>query len=148
MNLRAPNINKVIISGNVVKDFDLKVLDSGSKVITFDVAHNEGYWDRNSKSWVDKQPTFFSVTAWNNLAESMAERLHKGSPVLIEGKLELRRWKYQGQDRQRLEIKAMSIQALEKKNRGEYEPGEDAYNEDPEANGYDGDPEYDDDIPF
>ena len=76
-------INKFIVTGNLVKDVELKFVPStGMAICKFSIANNEGYGDK-------KTVNFFNCTAFKATAETIANYTHKGSKVLIEGKVQL-----------------------------------------------------------
>lgn len=130
MNIRLPNLNHVIISGNLTHDPDNTILTSGTHLLTFSLANNQRYKDKGGE-WKDK-PCFVEVKVWAKLAEVMAGKLHKGSPVVVEGSLEFSQWddRDTGKKRSKISITAKSIQAIEKQDSnfdrndgGQYEPG-------------------------
>ena len=71
-------MNKVIISGNITKDIDLRKTQTNKSVARFSVANNEGYGDK-------KITTFINCQAWEKTADLIANYCSKGSKVLIEG---------------------------------------------------------------
>jgi single-strand DNA-binding protein len=131
-----PRINNVIISGRLTRDIDLRYTANGTPVATIGLASDRRYKDADN-NWQD-ETTFLRVVAWSQLAERAAENLKKGSPVLIEGRLQSRQWQDKN-DNQRttIEIVASRIQSLEREVSEEVEEGET-----PETQ------EEEDDIPF
>ena len=114
MDLRMPNINKVIISGNLVRDPDTRILENGSHLAKMSIANNQRYRDRNGE-WQEKT-CYVDVVAWRKTAELVSEYCRKGSPVLIEGELTYNSWEDRdGSKRSRLEVNARRIQFLERK---------------------------------
>lgn len=73
-------MNKVILSGNLTRDPELKVTASGKSIARLGLAVNRPF----SKDTVD----FFNLTAWDKTAEFCNSYLHKGSSVIVEGRLE------------------------------------------------------------
>jgi len=71
-------MNKVIITGRLGRDVEVKVLNDTTKVGNFSVAVDVGYGDKKKTSWIN-------CTAWNKTAEIMNQYLTKGSQVLLEG---------------------------------------------------------------
>ena len=99
-------MNKVICTGNLTRDVELKTTPSGSPVTTLGVANNETSKD-------GKLTTFLDVDVWGKQAKSCAEYLSKGSPVLIDGRLKLDQWtQLDGQKRNKLKIVANRVQFL------------------------------------
>lgn len=114
MDLRMPSINKVIISGNLVRDPDTRILENGTHLAKMSIANNQRYRDRSGE-WQEKT-CYVNVVAWRKTAELVGEFCRKGSPVLIEGELIYSSWEDRdGSKRSRLEVNAKRIQFLEKK---------------------------------
>ena len=110
-DLRMPDINSVIIVGNLIKDPSFRSTTSGVPVANFTIASNRKFKD-NSGS-IKEDVCFIGVVAWYKLAESCYENLRKGSAVLVEGELQSRCWKTEdGFNRSTVEIKARRIQFL------------------------------------
>ena len=106
------NINRVIITGNLTSDPDLRSLPSGTSVCKLRVAVNTRRKDSQTGEWTEK-PNYFDVTVWGNQGENCAQYLSKGRPVGIDGRLEWREWEAQdGSKRQAVEIIADSVQFL------------------------------------
>jgi single-strand DNA-binding protein len=109
--LAATNINRVIITGNLTKDPELRSLNSGTSVCKLRVAVNSRRKDQSGE-WVDK-PNYFDVTVWGAQGENCATYLSKGRPVAVDGRLEWREWEASdGSKRQSVEIIADSVQFL------------------------------------
>ena len=110
--MAATNINRVIITGNLTRDPELRSLPSGMSVCSLRIASNTRRKDGASGEWVDK-PNYFDVTIWGRQGENAAQYLSKGRPVAIDGRLEWREWETQdGQKRQAVEIVADAVQFL------------------------------------
>ena len=75
----------LILIGNLGKDPEMRYTPSGQPVTSFSVASNRSYTDNNGNK-VD-ETIWFRVTAWGKLAETCNQYLHKGSKVLVEGRL-------------------------------------------------------------
>lgn len=117
--------NKVILVGNLTRDVDLKFTQSGKAVANFGIATNRKYGE-------DKQETFFGeVTAWGKMAETASEYIHKGSKVLIEGRLTTEQWAdSDGAKRSKTRIVAENIRFLSAKGDVAKQDGYDDVNED------------------
>jgi single-strand DNA-binding protein len=110
--MAATNINRVIITGNLTRDPELRSLPSGMSVCSLRVACNTRRKDNQSGEWVDK-PNYFDVTIWGRQGENAAQYLSKGRPVAIDGRLEWREWQdQQGNKRQSVDIIADNVQFL------------------------------------
>ena len=109
--MAASNINRVIITGNLTADPELRSLPSGTSVCKLRVACNTRRKDQ-SGNWVDK-PNYFDVTVWGAQGENCANYLSKGRPVAIDGRLEWREYQDKdGNKRQSVDIIADSVQFL------------------------------------
>lgn len=105
-------INRVVLVGRLTRDLELRKTPSGASVISFSIACN-----RRSK--VEGQPDadFINCVAWNKTADLMAQYLHKGALVGIEGRIQTRN--YDDKDGKRVyvtEVVTESVQFLEPKN--------------------------------
>ncbi len=111
--MAASNINRVIITGNLTSDPDLRSLPSGTSVCKLRVAVNTRRKDGASGEWQDK-PNYFDVTVWGAQGENCARYLSKGRGVAIDGRLEWREWqdKETGKNRQSIDIIADTVQFL------------------------------------
>ena len=110
--MAATNINRVIITGNLTADPELRSLPSGTSVCKLRVACNTRRKDNSTGEWVDK-PNYFDVTVWGAQGENCARYLSKGRPVAVDGRLEWREWQdKEGNNRQSIEIIADAVQFL------------------------------------
>jgi single-strand DNA-binding protein len=108
----ATNINRVVMTGNLTADPELRSLPSGASVCSLRIACNTRRKSSSSGEWEDK-PNYFNVTVWGAQGENAARYLHKGRPVAIDGRLEWREWEAQdGSKRQAVDIIADSVQFL------------------------------------
>jgi single-strand DNA-binding protein len=106
------NINRVIITGNLTSDPELRSLPSGTSVCKLRVACNTRKKDSSTGEWVEK-PNYFDVTVWGAQGENCARYLSKGRGVAVDGRLEWREWQTdEGQKRQAIDIIADSVQFL------------------------------------
>ena len=109
--MAATNINRVIITGNLTRDPELRSTSGGTSVCSLRIATNTRRRDASGE-WTDKA-NFFDVTVWGAQGENCARFLSKGRPVAIDGRLEWREWETpEGQKRQSIEIIANSVQFL------------------------------------
>ena len=110
--MAATNINRVVMTGNLTADPELRSLPSGMSVCSLRIACNTRRKDGSTGEWVDK-PNYFNVTVWGAQGENAARYLSKGRPVAIDGRLEWREWEAQdGTKRQATDIIADSVQFL------------------------------------
>jgi single-strand DNA-binding protein len=110
--MAATNINRVVLTGNLTRDPELRSLPSGMSVCSLRIASNTRRKDPSSGEWVDK-PNYFDVTIWGRQGENAAQYLSKGRPVALDGRLEWREWQdKEGNNRQSVEIVADNVQFL------------------------------------
>lgn len=113
-DLKMPEINYVIVAGNLTKDPVFRQTTNNTPVVNFSIASNRKYKD-SSNQW-QEDVCYVGIVAWNKLAESCHDRLKKGSAVLVDGELQSRSWKSDdGHNRSIVEIKARRIQFLNKR---------------------------------
>jgi single-strand DNA-binding protein len=109
--MAATNINRVVMTGNLTRDPDLRATQSGMSVCSLRIACNTRRKGAGGE-WEDK-PNFFDVTVWGAQGENCARYLAKGRPVAIDGRLEWREFEDRtGQRRQAIDIIADSVQFL------------------------------------
>ena len=106
------NINRVVLTGNLTKDPDLRSNPStGLSICKLRLAVNTRQKNNDSGNWEEK-PNYFDVMVFGRQAESCGQYLRKGRPVAIDGRLEWREWEQDGQKRQAVDIIADSVQFL------------------------------------
>jgi single-strand DNA-binding protein len=112
-NLRLPEQNNVILVGRLTRDPDTGSTTKGQAMCRFDIAVNRRYKD-NTGNWQD-DVSFIPVVVWGDSARRCGERLKKGLPVHVEGRLKSRTWETkEGQKRSALEVVARRVQFLSK----------------------------------
>ena len=110
--MAATNINRVVITGNLTRDPELRSTGGGTPVCSLRIASNTRRKNQTTGDWEDK-PNYFDVTVWGAQGENCARFLAKGRPVAIDGRLEWREWQdKEGNTRQNVEIVADSVQFL------------------------------------
>jgi single-strand DNA-binding protein len=101
--------NTVTVMGNCTRDPELRFTPSGMAVATFGLAVNRRWQNRQTNEW-EEAVSFFDVTAWQQLAENVAESVAKGTRVIVTGRLDQRSWETQdGEKRSKIEIVADEI---------------------------------------
>jgi len=104
------SLNRVILAGNLTRDPEVRYTPTGTAVADLGLAVNDRV--KKDNEWVEK-PTFIDVTVWGRQAETTSEYLQKGSPVLIEGRLQLDSWETkEGEKRNKLKVVAERVQFL------------------------------------
>ena len=110
---RLPDVNRVLVSGRLTRDPDRRFAADGTPVTGFTLAFHRRYRGKNGQ--VAEHTGFVPVMTYQRLAEVCGQALHKGSPVLVEGRLQMREWTGRGDRRQvRLEIRAELVHFLDK----------------------------------
>ena len=97
------SINRVIISGNLTRDSELRSTASGLPVLGFGVAVNDRRKNQQTGEWED-YPNFIDCTMFGARAESLSRYLSKGTKVSVEGKLRWSQWEREGQKRSKIEV--------------------------------------------
>lgn len=97
------SINRVVISGNLTRNPELRSTASGLAVLGFGVAVNDRRKNPQTNEWED-YPNFIDCTMFGARAESLSRYLAKGTKVAIEGKLRWSQWERDGQKRSKIEV--------------------------------------------
>jgi single-strand DNA-binding protein len=106
--------NKVILIGNLGKDPEIRVLESGAKLARFPIATNENYMDKTG-NW-QTITEWHNIVAWRNLADRVERDFKQGTLVFVEGKIRTNKWQdNEGRDRYNTEIIAAVLRPLEKR---------------------------------
>jgi single-strand DNA-binding protein len=105
------NINRVILTGNLTRDPDLRATNNGVSVCKLGIAVNTRKKDNATGNWEEKA-NFFRVTVFGRQAESCGQYLKKGRPVAIDGRLEWSQYERDGQTRESIDIIADNVQFL------------------------------------
>jgi single-strand DNA-binding protein len=112
-SIRLPEQNTVIMIGRLTRDPELRRTGTGKAVCSFDIAMSRRIKDSVTGEWKDADPTFVPIIVWGEQAERCGERLKKGGPVHIEGRLQTNKWEgNDGTKRSRLEVIASRVQIL------------------------------------
>ncbi|MDR3307597.1 MAG: single-stranded DNA-binding protein [Coriobacteriales bacterium] len=111
------SINKVLISGNLTRDPELRSTASGMPVLGLGVAVNDRRKNQSTGEWED-YPNFIDCTMFGTRAESVSRFLSKGAKVAIEGKLRWSQWEREGQKRSKIEVIVDEIEFLSARDGG------------------------------
>ena len=85
------NGNNVTLIGNITRDPELRYTNSGQSRVTFGLAVNRRWQNRQTNEW-EEATSFFDVVCWGDLGENISDSLTKGSRVIVTGRLEQRSW--------------------------------------------------------
>ena len=80
----------ITIVGNLTADPELRFTPSGAAVANFTVASTPRQFDRQSNEWKDGETLFMRCSIWRDAAENVAESLHRGTRVVVTGRLKSR----------------------------------------------------------
>ncbi len=112
-------MNKIMLIGNLGRDPELNYTPSGTAITKFTMAVNRRMRDRESGEKRD-ETTWFNIVAWNQLAETCNQYLHKGSKVYIEGRMTSRKFTDKdGNERTAWEVTANEMEMLDPKGQGQ-----------------------------
>jgi len=157
------NLNKVMLIGNITRDPELKYTPKGTAVTDIGLAVNRVFTADNGEK--RDETTFIDVTLWGRTAEVVNQYCKKGSPIFIEGRLQLDTWddKQTGQKRSKLRVVGEGIQLLgarqggsapahhgddEPPRRQSSHPAQPSRSQPPQQQRHDHDLPPDDDVPF
>jgi single-strand DNA-binding protein len=104
--------NKIILIGNLTKDPELRYTPQGTPVTSFRLAVNSKYKQSDE---IKQETMFIDNVVFGKQAESCSKFLSKGSPVLVEGRLQERRWESNGQQRSKFEVIAQTVRFLSRR---------------------------------
>jgi single-strand DNA-binding protein len=107
-----PNLNKVMLIGNVTRDPEVKFTPKGTAVAEVGLAVNRVYTPEGGER--REETTFVEITFWGRQAEIVGEYAKKGKPIYVEGRLQLDTWddKQSGQKRSKLRVVGEGLQLL------------------------------------
>ncbi|MGQ9602683.1 MAG: single-stranded DNA-binding protein [bacterium] len=112
-DLKLVSINKVLLSGRLTRDPELRYAPSGSAVASFPIAMARNY--KNQAGEWKQSVVFVNIVTWGRQAEIANGVLKKGSAVFVEGRLRSRTWQTEeGQRRSVLEVTAERVQFLDR----------------------------------
>ena len=109
-------MNKVLLTGRLTRDPELRALASGKSVTTFSVATNEYAGGGKEKA------EFHTIVTWDKLAQVCGQYLGKGQQVAIEGRIQTRSWDDDaGKRHWKTEIVANHVEMLSGRKKKDYE---------------------------
>ena len=112
-DVKLASVNKVMLTGRLTRDPELRYTPSGTAVTSFSVASSRNYKGQDGE-W-KQTVAYVNAVAWGKLAVLINEYLKRGSAVFVEGRLNSRSWETEdGQRRSALEIRADRVQFLDR----------------------------------
>lgn len=103
----ADGLNSVHLLGNVGNAPTLRRTNEGTAILTFSIATNESYLDRNKERC--ERTEWHNIAVWGKRGEALAKLLHSGSQVFIDGSLRTSSWEQDGQKQYRTEVVASNV---------------------------------------
>lgn len=85
-----PNLNKVILIGNLTRDPELRVTPGGLSICKFGLAVNRRFRDKEGNN--REETTFVDIDSFGRQAETISKFMTKGRAILVEGRLKLDQW--------------------------------------------------------
>jgi len=112
--IKLPEQNIVLLVGRLTRDPNVSFTQKGQAVCRCDIAVNRRYLDKTTNEWKD-DTVFVPIVIWGSAAERCKDRLKKGTPVSVEGRLTTSEYtdKTTQQTRRSLQVTANRIQILE-----------------------------------
>lgn len=117
------SINRVLISGFLTRDAELRATQGGTQVLSFGLAVNDRRKNPQSGEWEDV-PNFVDVIVFGKRAEALSRLLSKGTKIAVDGKLRYSSWEKDGQRRSKLEVVAEDVELMQRR---EQSPQQAAY---------------------
>ena len=112
-----PNLNKVLLMGNLTRDPEMRTTPNGLSVCNFGLAVNKKRKDA-SGNYID-ETTFVDITAFGKTADTIGQYFAKGKPIFVEGELRLEKWQASdGSNRQKLSVTVNNFQFIESRQDG------------------------------
>lgn len=108
-----PNLNKVMLMGNLTRDVELRTMPSGMVVAQLGLAVNRKFRDKQTNE-LREEVTFVDIELFGKTAEVAGQYLSKGRPIFVEGRLKFDQWddKSTGQKRSKLKVVGERIEFL------------------------------------
>lgn len=113
----ARSVNQVTLMGNLTRDPEVRQTPNGQSVCSFGLALNRSFKGADGQ-W-QEATDFVDVVAWAQLGERVAQYLHKGSRVFVQGRLQYRSWEQDGQKRSKLDVVANDVTFLDGRDGGD-----------------------------
>ena len=91
----------VTLTGNVAAPPRQHTFPDGSRVTSLKVASTSRYFDRENQQWRNGDTTYFGVRCFRGLADNVAQSIHLGQPIVVQGRLRIREFTHEGERRLR-----------------------------------------------
>lgn len=138
---RMPEINLVMFTGRLTRDAQTAFTQSGTAYSRFSIACGRRYMDAKSNEWKE-ETVFIDAVLWGQMADRLKDKLKKGVPVMIEGRLQSSDYTDKtGQQRKGFQVNCSRVQVLVTANAQSESPANSAPMNDSDSS-------IDDDVPF
>ena len=127
------SINRVCLSGNLTREPELRQTQGGTGVLNFGIAVNDRRKNSQTGEWED-YANFVDVIVFGKRAEGLANIMHKGMKISLEGKLHYSSWTKDEQKRSKLEVIADDIELMSQRNSQSQQNGSYGQQQQPQAN--------------
>ncbi|NLN18606.1 MAG: single-stranded DNA-binding protein [Firmicutes bacterium] len=104
-------LNRIVLIGRLVSDPQMRYTSSGIPVANMRIAVDRPYTNQQGQRETD----FIDIVCWRGLAETVANNLHKGRLIAVDGRLQIRQYEWEGQRRQAAEVYADTVRFLDSK---------------------------------
>ncbi|MEX0654106.1 MAG: single-stranded DNA-binding protein [Phycisphaeraceae bacterium] len=112
-----PNLNKVMLMGNLTRDPEMRFLPSNMPVVNIGLAVNRRW--RNKEGEPQEETTFVDCEAFGRTAEVINQYLKKGRPLYVEGRLKLDQWQdKEGNNRSKMKVVVESFEFIDSRGDG------------------------------
>lgn len=105
------SINRVMLSGNITRDPEVRMTASGTPVLSFGLAVNDRHRNSETGEWEDC-PNFIDCTMFGTRGEGVSKHMAKGDKIAVDGKLRFSQWEKEGQRRTKLEVIVEDIELM------------------------------------
>lgn len=115
------SINRVTITGNLTRDPELRSTAGGTAILAMGVAVNDRWRNPQTNQWEDR-PNYIDCVVFGNRAQSLANILHKGMKVAVEGRLRWSQWQDRetGKNRSKIEVVVDDVEFMSQRGEGGY----------------------------
>lgn len=119
----ASNVNTAVISGNLTRNAELRMTQSGTPVLSFGVACNRSVKNQQTGEWEDR-PDYIDCVMFGNRAQGIAQYMTKGTFVVVHGRLAYSSWqdKETGKNRSKIEVAASEVNFHSNQQQGYQQP--------------------------
>ena len=112
-------INRIVLTGRLVRDPELRSTSSGIAVCNMRIAVDRNFKGQDG----EKETDFIDVVAWRQSAEFAANYLKKGQLIAVDGRLQIREWEAQdGSKRRTAEVVVDRIEGIDRPDRSDSAP--------------------------